>query len=124
MTLIYTFVFGVTIAELFLLFLVLLPLGVSVQKRLFNFLEFIQTKLRVALYVLFFLVFMLFLNDLNTSMHAHDEPMNPVVFNAYTHCKVFYAQRNMYMTTITLLVGFILYRIPKIVSFNDKNKQD
>jgi hypothetical protein len=117
MTLVYTLVFGITIAELVLLLLLLLPLGESFQSRFFSFLYMIQTRLRIGIYVMFSFVFILFINSVNTSMRGNDTTTShPTIFDPYSHCKIFYAQRNIYLTFITLMAGIILYRIPQMLS--------
>ena len=119
MTLVYTSIFLIMLVELVLLVLLLLPLGQLIQTRLFYFLEMIQTYCKIPLYIMFSIIFILFANSVHTSIKSLDSINNVnhhhIMFDPYSHCKNFYAQRNIYLTAITLLIGLILYRIPRMI---------
>ncbi|XWV25837.1 B-cell receptor-associated 31-like protein [Tupanvirus soda lake] len=126
MSLVFTSIFIITIIELFILFIVLLPLGQNIQSKIFLFLDMIRVRFRIMLYIIFSIVSILFLNSVQTSLRATDPvyvTSHPsVMLDPYVHCKVFYAQRNIYLTSITLITGFVLYRLPQIIKNTEKLK--
>lgn len=117
MTFAYTLVFIATAVEAVLVLLLFLPLGLGFQMKYFSLLRTVQKKFKILLYILFSLVFLLFVDSVNTSMHSDhpNKPLTNIVFDPYSHCKIFYAQRNAYLTTIMLILGFILYRVPQMM---------
>lgn len=125
MTLVYTLVFSITFIELFLLMMLLLPLGEKIQSQFIYILQAIQSKFKIGLYVMYSFVTILFFNSVNTSIRGMDDDMNHMntMFDPYSRCKIFYAQRNVYLTSITLLMGLILFRIPQMVKALHKTNE-
>lgn len=118
MTLIYTSVFGFTIAEFIFLVLLMGPFGSTYRKRFCCIIQAIQLKFQIWMYILYSMLFLLFVDSLNTafkSSHPNSTQMNMLTFDPYSHCKVFYAQRNVYLTFLALVFGVLLYRIPCIM---------
>jgi len=117
MTFVYTLVFAVTCIEVLLLVLLLFPLSLTFQNRYCQLLKTVQRQLKIGLLILFSLVTILFVDSVNTAMKSNhpSQVQTTIVFDPYAHCKIFYAQRNAYLTLINLMLGFILYRIPQLI---------
>ena len=125
MTFVYHIVFVVTVIELFLLVLLLIPFSTIIQNKLCMFMIDIRQRLKIFLIILFALIILLFIDSANTAITTNhpNKPQQNIIVDPYTHCKVFYAQRNSYLTLMAMLLGLILYRIPNIIRNNSNNNQ-
>jgi hypothetical protein len=125
MTFVYHLVFGVVAIESCLLFLLLVPLGLVFQHKLCTSMIRAQSKFKIFLIILFALVALLFVDSTNTALTSNqpNKIQQNIILDPYSHCKVFYAQRNAYLTFISMLIGAILYRIPQMVlnNFSSEN---
>ena len=113
-TFVYTLMFFIASFESLVLLLLLLPLGENFRKKIFSLIQYVQTKFTFWLGILFSLILILFIDAVNTANKSRhpDSSQQNIIFDPYSHCKLFYAQRNAYLTFITLVMGFILYSIP------------
>lgn len=120
----YTLIYCILCVELFVLFaLLLVPEFIRIKlcnliQRTTNQMFYIFVTTFVLIGVPFIDSFKKILND----NHHHAQPqMINGIFDPYSHCKLFYAQRNLYLTGITLVLGFVLFRLPRIVTINKNN---
>lgn len=116
MTFLYTLVFIISFIELIFVLLLILPLGSTFQNKLFIFLNWFGSTFKIGLYVIITFIFILFVNSVGTSMNRDNETLHPnMIMDPYSHCKIFYAQRNIYLTLGNLVMIMIIYRIPQMV---------
>jgi len=116
MSVIYSTIFIIGALELLLLLAILLPLPLFIRNSLYGILNAIIKNFAYGLGIIFALITFMFIDSLGKVLHAnHPVPtIVPTSFDPYSHCKVFYAQRNMYLTFLTLIMGFVLFRLPQI----------
>ena len=120
MTFIYTAVFAVALTEAALLVLLVFPFGKTFQNKLCYLIFVFQEKFKVILCIIFGLICLMLIDSMNTATKSHHQQdlHVGVLFDPYSHCKMFYAQRNIYLNFVTLFMGFLLHRIPRMLTKN------
>ncbi|CEG66230.1 hypothetical protein RMATCC62417_02845 [Rhizopus microsporus] len=122
MTLYYTIVFAILIAEIFTFFLLMLPISTRLKKPVFRWLATSPTVAHASyiLKIVFGFIFVLFIDSVNTlrafyEVVHEEENVTPGTsdFRAQVNqaAKKFYAQRNLYLTGFTMLLLLILNNI-------------
>src|SRR5277367_400540 len=117
MTIIFSSIFLVGLIEFVFVFLFFVPMHVGLRKRCFGFVKQVQERFKFYLCVIYVLIFFVLADAINTTIKGstiHSNPAPNTIFDPYSHCKTFYAQRNVYLTLFTLLMGYILYRAPRV----------
>ncbi|KAI9015761.1 B-cell receptor-associated protein 31-like-domain-containing protein [Phycomyces nitens] len=124
MTLYYAIVFAILAIEVFIFFLLMLPLPLQWQKSVFHWLATSPTVAHAhyIMRIIFGFVFVLFLDSVNRiktlseAISNEEEGGSPIAVHdmraeASIAAKKFYAQRNMYLTGFSLLLLVILNRV-------------
>ncbi|KAI9595199.1 B-cell receptor-associated protein 31-like-domain-containing protein [Syncephalis fuscata] len=111
MTLYYTIIFGLLVAEA--------PLPLGFRKKLFTLLSRSDVVARLE-YSLKIFVFVLFLDSLNRMWRTQSDlerrdTMPDSRTDTNLHLKMFYNQRNMYLTGFTLFLSLIVARVHTIM---------
>ncbi|KAF9302870.1 hypothetical protein BGZ74_004709 [Mortierella antarctica] len=115
MSLSYSLVFGLLMTEMLTFLFLIMPLPFKWRRGLLKFLSEspIASKARFVMKIVFVLVFVLFIDSLNSVIKA-DELKKKGVQLGHTETafatKRFYYQRNMYLTGFTLFLSLILNR--------------
>lgn len=114
MTFIYPLIFLFAFFEFVFIFLFFLPFGKNYHRQIFYLIDGILKRYRGIFFIILFFVFIIFINSLLTVMKSSDHnTVNPQMpIGSFNNCKLFYEQRNLYLTFITLLMGYIIDRIP------------
>jgi len=141
MTLYYTLVFMLLVAEMGLFMLLLVPLPFSVKRRLFTFLSEnpIVGKIRYGLKITFIFILILFIDSVNRvyrvqlelSAAAENSGSSGATIMGHERLEVqarkFYSQRNMYLCGFTLFLSLILNRmyimVVEVLRLEEKVKQ-
>ncbi|RKP24331.1 B-cell receptor-associated protein 31-like-domain-containing protein [Syncephalis pseudoplumigaleata] len=123
MTLYYTIIFALLVGEVgggSLLLLAPLPLGF--RRQLFNLLSRsdVVARLEYSLKIVFVFVFILFADAVNRMWRTQADldkrdTMPDARTDANLHLKMFYNQRNMYLTGFTLFLSLIVARLHTIM---------
>ncbi|EGR47528.1 hypothetical protein MKX07_006469 [Trichoderma sp. CBMAI-0711] len=139
MTLYYTLVFGLLMAEMALFMLLLVPLPFSAKRKIFTFISEspVIAKLQYWMKITFFFILILFVDSLNRvyrvqlevmAAHEHAVKGNAAAVMGSERLEVqarkFYSQRNMYLCGFTLFLSLILNRtyvmILEVMRLEDK----
>ncbi|TFA98274.1 hypothetical protein CCMA1212_009979 [Trichoderma ghanense] len=139
MTLYYTLVFGLLMAEMALFMLLLVPLPFSAKRKIFTFISEspVIAKLQYWMKITFFFILILFVDSLNRvyrvqlevmAAHEHAVKGNAAAVMGADRLEVqarkFYSQRNMYLCGFTLFLSLILNRtyvmILEVMRLEDK----
>ncbi|KAI8058289.1 B-cell receptor-associated protein 31-like-domain-containing protein [Syncephalis plumigaleata] len=122
MTLYYTIIFGLLVGEMATLLLYIAPLPLGFRKRMFTILSRsdVVARLEYSLKIIFIFVFVLFLDALNRMWRTQaDLEKRDSLPDARTdtnlHLKMFYNQRNMYLTGFTLFLSLVVARLHTIM---------
>ncbi|KAI1821284.1 B-cell receptor-associated protein 31-like-domain-containing protein [Xylaria intraflava] len=123
MTLYYTLVFLLLVAEMSLFMLLVVPMPFSFKRRMFNFLSEnpIIAKIQYGLKITFIFILILFLDSVNRVYRvqvelaiATDSSKGTAAVMGHERLEVqarkFYSQRNMYLCGFTLFLSLILNR--------------
>ncbi|RYP75298.1 hypothetical protein DL770_007447 [Monosporascus sp. CRB-9-2] len=123
MTLYYTLVFLLLVAEMALFMLLIIPMPFSVRRRIFTFISEnpIIAKLQYGLKITFIFILILFLDSVNRVYRvqielaaATDSSKGTAAVMGHERLEVqarkFYSQRNMYLCGFTLFLSLILNR--------------
>ncbi|RYP44366.1 hypothetical protein DL768_009168 [Monosporascus sp. mg162] len=123
MTLYYTLVFLLLVAEMALFMLLVIPLPFSLRRRIFTFISEnpIIAKLQYGLKITFIFILILFLDSVNRVYRvqvelaaATDSSKGSAAVMGHERLEVqarkFYSQRNMYLCGFTLFLSLILNR--------------
>ncbi|KAI1251802.1 hypothetical protein MGN70_006372 [Eutypa lata] len=123
MTLYYTLVFLLLVAEMALFMLLVIPLPFSLRRRIFTFISEnpIVAKLQYGLKITFIFILILFLDSVNRVYRvqvelamATDSAKGSAAVMGHERLEVqarkFYSQRNMYLCGFTLFLSLILNR--------------
>ncbi|KAJ4862835.1 hypothetical protein N5P37_004984 [Trichoderma harzianum] len=141
MTLYYTLVFGLLMAEMGLFMLLLIPLPFNIKRRIFTFISEspLIAKVQYWMKITFVFILILFVDSLNRVyrvqlevMAAHEQGIkgNAAAVMGSERLEVqarkFYSQRNMYLCGFTLFLSLILNRtyvmILEVMRLEDKLK--
>jgi len=142
MTLYYTLVFLLLVAEMALFMLLILPLPFSLRRRMFTFISEnpIVAKLQYGLKITFIFILILFVDSVNRVYRVQVELASAIENNGGTgraaimgherlevQARKFYSQRNMYLCGFTLFLSLILNRtyimILEVLRLEEKMKQ-
>jgi hypothetical protein len=119
MTFVYTLIFVITTVKFAMLLLMLIPLGGDFLFRYCNFLQNMRIKFKIYLYISYSLLVIFFIDSLNNAQNSQYPSESTrslaMAIDPYSYCKIFYAQRNVYLTMISLILGFMLYRLPQLI---------
>ncbi|KAF9435451.1 hypothetical protein BGZ76_006264 [Entomortierella beljakovae] len=116
MSLPYTMVFTVLMAEMITFIFLVLPLPFKWRRGMLNFLSKSQIvgSIQYAIKILFIFVFILFIDSFNRVMKvevvSRESDRHIPHIESNVAAKRFYAQRNMYLTGFTLFLSLILNR--------------
>ncbi|RYP15454.1 hypothetical protein DL767_010321 [Monosporascus sp. MG133] len=123
MTLYYTLVFLLLVAEMALFMLLVIPMPFSIRRRIFTFISEnpIIAKLQYGLKITFIFILILFLDSVNRVYRvqvelaaATDSSKGTAAVMGHERLEVqarkFYSQRNMYLCGFTLFLSLILNR--------------
>jgi len=123
MTLYYSLVFVLLVAEMVIFMGLIMPLPFTIKRRLFNFISEspIVAKLQYAMKITFIFILILFLDSVNRVYRVQVElaaqsDKNGVAAAAIgsdrmeVQARKFYSQRNMYLCGFTLFLSLILNR--------------
>ncbi|KAJ8125601.1 hypothetical protein O1611_g8038 [Lasiodiplodia mahajangana] len=123
MTLYYTLVFLLLVAEMTLFMLLVIPLPFTIKRRMFTFLSEnpIIAKIQYGLKITFIFILILFLDSVNRVYRvqvelaiATDSAKGSAAVMGHERLEVqarkFYSQRNMYLCGFTLFLSLILNR--------------
>ncbi|SCU77731.1 LAMI_0A02146g1_1 [Lachancea mirantina] len=123
MTLYYTLIFGVLVAEMTMFILLMLPVPSKYRRPVTLALvkPFEQPQIQVAVKCVLVFILLLFVDTINRVYKIESElNVNPVAASGSDRAEVlsrkFYAQRNMYLTGITLFLTFTVFRTFHLVS--------
>ncbi|RKP06876.1 B-cell receptor-associated 31-like protein [Thamnocephalis sphaerospora] len=118
MTLYYTIVFFLLVAEMATLLFYVAPLPLGFRRKLFSLLSRsdVLSRLEYSLKILFVFVFILFLDSLNRMWRTQAdietrERLPDIRTDTNLHSKMFYNQRNMYLTGFTLFLSIVVARL-------------
>ncbi|KAL6876630.1 B-cell receptor-associated protein 31-like domain-containing protein [Trichoderma novae-zelandiae] len=139
MTLYYTLVFGLLMAEMAMFMLLLVPLPFSAKRRIFTFISEspLIAKMQYWMKITFVFILILFIDSLNRvyrvqleviAAHEHAVKGNAAAVMGSERLEVqarkFYSQRNMYLCGFTLFLSLILNRtyvmILEVMRLEDK----
>ncbi|KAI1414034.1 B-cell receptor-associated 31-like protein [Hypoxylon sp. FL1857] len=140
MTLYYTLVFVLLVAEMSLFMLLVVPMPFTVRRKMFTFLSEnpIVAKLQYWLKITFVFILILFLDSVNRVYRVQLELAAATDSNKGTaavmgherlevQARKFYSQRNMYLCGFTLFLSLILNRtytmILEVLRLEEKLKQ-
>ncbi|KAI9137026.1 B-cell receptor-associated protein 31-like-domain-containing protein [Paraphysoderma sedebokerense] len=129
MTLYYTMVFGLLLFEMVVFAVLILPLPLSFRRGLLNWFSKsnLVVRLQSVMKILFVLVFILFLDSIKGMTKAekehHTERIKDARTDAVIHSKLFYSQRNFYLTGFTLFLSLILNRFYALILELLKNEE-
>ncbi|ORY54812.1 B-cell receptor-associated protein 31-like-domain-containing protein [Pseudomassariella vexata] len=140
MTLYYTLVFLLLVAEMALFMLLVLPLPFTIRRKMFNFISEnpIIAKLQYGLKITFIFILILFVDSVNRVYRVQVELAaategskgNASIMGherLEVQARKFYSQRNMYLCGFTLFLSLILNRtysmILEVLRLEDKVKQ-
>lgn len=123
MTLYYSLVFLLLIAEMFIFMLLIVPMPFQARRRLFTFISEnpIIAKMQYAMKITFIFILILFIDSVNrvyrvqyeisqTSKGAGSADAAMGSARMEVQARKFYAQRNMYLCGFTLFLSLILNR--------------
>ncbi|RYP66561.1 hypothetical protein DL771_007714 [Monosporascus sp. 5C6A] len=123
MTLYYTLVFMLLVAEMALFMLLVIPMPFAIRRRIFTFISEnpIIAKLQYGLKITFIFILILFLDSVNRVYRvqvelaaATDSSKGTAAVMGHERLEVqarkFYSQRNMYLCGFTLFLSLILNR--------------
>ncbi|KAJ9130418.1 Endoplasmic reticulum transmembrane protein 3 [Pleurostoma richardsiae] len=124
MTLYYTLVFLLLVAEMALFMLLIIPLPFTVRRKMFTFISenYYVAKLQYALKITFIFILILFIDSVNRVYRVQVElaaasegtGTNAPAIMGHERLEVqarkFYSQRNMYLCGFTLFLSLILNR--------------
>ncbi|RIB18538.1 B-cell receptor-associated protein 31-like-domain-containing protein [Gigaspora rosea] len=116
MTLYYSLVFVLLIAESIAFLFLILPFPYSWRRAMLRWISQSQlvTQSQYVLKFAFIFVFILFLDATNRTYNVQSETKDDHIIDARSeatiHAKKFYNQRNMYLTGFTLFLSLILNR--------------
>ncbi|TPX08386.1 uncharacterized protein E0L32_010116 [Thyridium curvatum] len=140
MTLYYTLVFLLLVAEMALFMLLIIPMPFSLKRRMFTFLSEnpIVAKIQYGLKITFIFILILFIDSVNRVYRvqlelaaATENSKNTAAVMGHERLEVqarkFYSQRNMYLCGFTLFLSLILNRtyimILEVLRLEEKLKQ-
>ncbi|KAH9906558.1 B-cell receptor-associated protein 31-like-domain-containing protein [Xylariomycetidae sp. FL2044] len=140
MTLYYSLVFMLLVAEMTLFMLLIVPMPFSVKRKMFTFLSEnpIVAKIQYGLKITFIFILILFLDSVNRVYRvqvelakATDNPQGVAAVMGHERLEVqarkFYSQRNMYLCGFTLFLSLILNRtytmVLEVLRLEEKMKQ-
>ncbi|KAL1842536.1 hypothetical protein VTJ49DRAFT_5012 [Mycothermus thermophilus] len=141
MTLYYTLVFMLLVAEMGLFLLLILPLPFAMRRKVFTFISEnpIVAKVQYWLKITFVFILILFIDSVNRvyrvqlELAAASETTGPNVPTIHGHerlevqARKFYSQRNMYLCGFTLFLSLILNRtyimILEVLRLEERLKQ-
>lgn len=123
MTLYYTLVFLLLVAEMALFMLLIIPMPFAAKRRVFTFISEnpLVAKLQYGMKITFIFILILFLDSVNRVYrvqvelaHATDSSKGSAAVMGHERLEVqarkFYSQRNMYLCGFTLFLSLILNR--------------
>ncbi|KAI3395092.1 hypothetical protein diail_1772 [Diaporthe ilicicola] len=138
MTLYYTLVFMLLMAEMALFMFLIIPMPFSLKRRVFTFISEnpIVAKLQYGLKITFIFILILFIDSVNRVYRVQVELASVTENNAQAimgherlevQARKFYSQRNMYLCGFTLFLSLILNRtyimILDVLRLEEKLKQ-
>lgn len=142
MTLYYTLVFMLLVAEMTLFMLLIIPLPFTARRRLFTFISEnpLVAKAQHALKITFIFILILFIDSVNRVYRVQQELAIATENNSASgkaavlgherlevQARKFYSQRNMYLCGFTLFLSLILNRtyimILEVLRLEEKVKQ-
>ncbi|KAL2023660.1 hypothetical protein VTK56DRAFT_1817 [Thermocarpiscus australiensis] len=142
MTLYYTLVFMLLVAEMALFMLLILPLPFTMRRKMFTFISEnpIVAKVQYWLKITFIFILILFIDSVNrvyrvqvelaTATENAGNSARPAIMGherLEVQARKFYSQRNMYLCGFTLFLSLILNRtytmILEVLRLEDKLKQ-
>jgi len=121
MTLYYSLVFLILVAEMALFMLLIIPLPFTIRRKMFNFISQspIIAKLQYGMKITFIFILILFVDSVNRVYRVQvelaeskDQGAAAVMGHerAEVQARKFYSQRNMYLCGFTLFLSLILNR--------------
>ncbi|KAI8827065.1 B-cell receptor-associated protein 31-like-domain-containing protein [Fimicolochytrium jonesii] len=126
MSLFYQIVFFVLVAEMAFFTLLIAPLPLSVRRPMLLWMSKspLVTKLKQYLKIVFVYVFIMFIDSLNRAFkrqaesaeQVHHVGVNMGSTDAYTRARLFYDQRNLYLTGAVLFLSMVLNRFLAMVT--------
>ncbi|KAK9473873.1 B-cell receptor-associated protein 31-like-domain-containing protein [Dipodascopsis tothii] len=126
MTLYYTLVFIILVAEMGLFFFLVAPLPIAIRRRVFTFISTSElvAKSQYTLKITFVFIFILFVDSVNRVYRVQGDMMqtaegtkmlSTASDRSEVQARKFYAQRNMYLCGFTLFLSLILNRTYALV---------
>ncbi|KCV70698.1 hypothetical protein H696_03051 [Fonticula alba] len=123
----YTLVFGILVMEVVAFLLLMLPFSPAFRKKVVSLIANspFAAKLKIGVQVVFVLVTLLFLESISRMYRLENEiSQQQAVYNKGTalidpfmnlYTSKFYAERNVYLTGITLFLAFVLHRFQAVL---------